>query len=74
MKKVAKDPVITLQVNGFLEDCDILRITPKTVMLQYKDKVVYMSHQNFNFMLLHPEIDWKLTESNKDGNTLYFLV
>lgn len=75
MKKFTmKQPEITLQINGFLEDCPILRVTSKCIMLQYKDKTVCMSHANFNFMLLHSEVDWQLAESEHNDNNIYFLV
>lgn len=74
MKAKITDPIITLQIEGNVEACTILQITPDTVALSYKDKIVYMSHTNFNFMLLHGEIDWRLGECEKDGKTVYFLV
>lgn len=75
MKRLVNDPKIELQIEGSLEECEILRIGPKTVVLQYKDKVVFMTHSSFNFYLLHAEVDWKVSENyDKTGNTVYFLI
>lgn len=75
MRKPKIDTIkISIQIDGYVEECPIIKVTPKSVMLNYKDKTVCISHTNFNFMLLHGEIDWHLTVSEYNGNNIYFLI
>ncbi len=75
MKTFRQNFSIRLMVDGQYGERLIMRITPKTVILDINDKAVYMLHKHFNFGLGHPEIDWHVSEcKDKDGNLSYFLV
>lgn len=71
---ILKEPTITLQIEGCIDEYTILRVTSKCVVLCYKGQPVYMNHANFNFMLIHEEVNWRVAENNKEGKTFYFLV